>query len=38
MVAYRDHCDTNIIEKLDFTDANEAVKFTNKLRATGGGD
>lgn len=38
VVAYRDHMDRDILQVQDFTDADEAIKFTNKLYASGGGD
>lgn len=38
VVAYHDHMDTPLLEIQDFTDAPEAMKFTNGLRAMGGGD
>ena len=38
MLAYRDHCDHNLIEAIDFTDGDSAIEFANKLAASGGGD
>ena len=38
VVAYHDHMDTPLLEIQDFTDATEAKKFTDGLRAMGGGD
>jgi len=38
VVAYRDHCDSNLIEIQDFTDAHDTIQFVNKITANGGGD
>ena len=41
VVAYRDHPpqdSTYVTQTLDFTDHDEAIKYVNKLQATGGGD
>lgn len=38
VVAYHDHMDPKVLEILDFTDADEAIRFVNKLTASGGGD
>jgi hypothetical protein len=37
-VAYRDHCDSNVIESQDFSDAQDVINFVNKQTASGGGD
>ena len=39
IIGYRDHCDKNRIEKIDFTeDVGEVHKFLGRLLASGGGD
>ena len=38
VVAYHDHMDTPLLRIQDFTDAKDAMAFTNKLFANGGGD
>ena len=38
VVSYKDHGDSNMIQVQDFTDSDEAIVFTNKLYASGGGD
>ena len=38
VVAYHDHMDTPLLRIQDFTDAKDAMAFTNKLYAMGGGD
>ena len=38
-IAYRDHCDTKVLETLDLTsDFEEVYKFIGNLQANGGGD
>jgi hypothetical protein len=38
VVAYRDHCDSNLLDRHDFTDAHDTIEFVKKLSANGGGD
>jgi hypothetical protein len=38
IVAYHDHCDPTLLRIQDFTDADEAIRFSNSLVANGGGD
>ena len=38
MVAYRDHCDSSVVEYQDFTDAHDTIQYVQKIRAWGGGD
>ena len=38
VVAYRDHCDSNLIDRHDFTDAHDTIEFVKKIYASGGGD
>eukprot|EP00178_Gracilaria_changii_P004964 TRINITY_DN1801_c0_g1_i1.p1 TRINITY_DN1801_c0_g1~~TRINITY_DN1801_c0_g1_i1.p1 ORF type:complete len:176 (-),score=8.87 TRINITY_DN1801_c0_g1_i1:281-808(-) len=38
IVAYHDHCDPVVLKIQDFTDAEDATKFSEKLVASGGGD
>jgi hypothetical protein len=38
IVAYHDHCDPFVLRIQDFSDPEEAIKFSDSLEANGGGD
>lgn len=38
MVSYKDHCDSKVVDSIDFCKHDKALAFLDSIKADGGGD